>query len=97
MPGIVREGDTHIGHASPSPNPFHRTAYVPSQHTVFVNGRPAIVEGDETGCGDPAVGTSPNVYVGGILVHRLNDATGGHGTWAANAAATASGDVFANG
>lgn len=97
MPGIVRENDSHIGHASPTPNPFHSTVYIASQATVFINGRLAIVEGDSTACGDPVVGTSPNVYVGGLPVHRLGDATGGHDSWVPNAAGTASGDVFANG
>lgn len=96
MPGIVRQGDVHAGHASWTVNPFHKTAYVPSQNTVFVNGRPVIRKGDKTGCGDPAVGSSPDVYVGGILVHRLGDGTGGHKSWVPNRAASASGDVFAN-
>jgi hypothetical protein len=97
MPGIVREDDLHVGHASATPNPFHRTTYKHSQTTVFINSKLVIVEGDRTGCGDPAVGTSPNVYVGGIKVHRLGDATGGHGSWSPNSASTASGNVFANG
>ena len=97
MPGVVRKDDLHVGHASPTPNPFHRTKYQPSQTTVYVNGRLAIVKGDRTVCGDPAVGSSPDVYVEGILVHRLDDATGGHGSWVGNAAATGSGNVFAGG
>lgn len=94
MPGIVREDDMHIGHASPTPSPFHQTLYVASQSTVFVNNKLAIVKGDMTSCGDPAVGSSATVYIGGTLVHRLGDATGGHGSWVPNAAATASGDVI---
>ena len=28
MPAIVRKGlDSHIGHAIPTPNPFHKTTY----------------------------------------------------------------------
>lgn len=98
MPGIVREEDVHIGHASPSPNPFHQTQYVPNlNQTVYVNGRLAIVKGDQTACGDPAVGSSPNVYIGNVLVHRLGDSTGGHGSWVPNSAATSSENVFSNG
>ncbi len=97
MPGIVRVGDLHVGHASPTPNPFHQTAYVGGSPDVKINGRNVIRVGDTTACGDPAVGSSPNVKFNGILVHRLGDATGGHGSWVPNAAATASSDVFANG
>jgi uncharacterized Zn-binding protein involved in type VI secretion len=101
MPAVVREGDTHIGHPSPC-DPFHKTAYVAAGNTtVYVNGKLAIVKGDTTGCGDPAVGASGTVFFSGIAVHRLGDATGGHGTdscgedWFPNAAGTASGNVFA--
>lgn len=99
MPGIVRNGDPHVGHASPTPNPFHQTTYVGGSGDVFVNGKNAIrgESTDSTGCGDPAVGKSPNVYVNGIGVHRLGDSTGGHGSWVPNASAGASTDVFANG
>ena len=39
MPGIVRVGtDKHVGHASPTPNPFHKTPYATGAATVFVNG-----------------------------------------------------------
>ena len=28
MPAVTRVGlDSHVGHASPTPNPFHKTAY----------------------------------------------------------------------
>jgi len=37
------------------------------------------------------------VSVNGIAVHRKGDATGGHGSWVGNAAATGSGNVFAGG
>ena len=98
MPGIVRaEVDKHIGHASPTPSDFHQFKYVAGQTTVFVNNKPVIRVGDKTQCGDPAVGSSPNVYAEGKLVHRQGDATGGHGSWVPNAAETGSGDVYANG
>lgn len=98
MPGIVRASvDKHIGHASPTPNPKHTTAYVAGQSTVFANGKEVIRKGDKTSCGDPAVGSSSNVYAEGKLVHRQGDATGGHGSWVPNAAATGSGDVIVNG
>jgi uncharacterized Zn-binding protein involved in type VI secretion len=95
---VVRaEVDKHIGHASPTPNDFHQFAYTTSNTTVFANGYPIVRSGDKTECGDPVVGTSSNVYVEGELVHRQGDATGGHGSWVPNAAATGSGDVIANG
>lgn len=95
MPGVVRaEVDKHIGHASPTPNPFHQFSYTSSQNTVFCNGKPVVRKGDTTSCGDPAVGSSDTVYAEGKLVHRQGDATGGHGSWVPNAAATGSGDVI---
>jgi len=99
MPGVVRINlDTHVGHASPTPNPFHKTNYTSAnQSTVYVNGELVVVIGGKTVCGDPAVGSSPNVYAEGIKIHRLGDATGGHSSWVPNSAATASGNVFANG
>ena len=98
MPAIVRKGlDKHIGHASPTPNPFHKTSYATGSSDVFVNGAGAVRKGDITACGDPATGASSNVYVNGIQVHRKGDGTGGHGSWVGNAAATGSGNVFANG
>tara|TARA_R110002020_G_scaffold84796_1_gene209790 strand:+ start:58 stop:354 length:297 start_codon:yes stop_codon:yes gene_type:complete len=97
MPGIVRVGlDAHVGHASPTPSPFHKTSYAAGSPDVYVNNAKAVRIGDTTSCGDPAVGSSPNVYVNGILVHRLGDATGGHGSWVPNSAATGSDNVFAN-
>ena len=97
MPGIVRQGDSHAGHASPTPSPFHKTTYASGSPNVKVNGKEAIREGDSTGCGDPAVGKSGNVIINGKGVHRLGDSTGGHGSWVANSAATSSTNVFANG
>ena len=97
--GVVRDGqDRHYGHASPTPNPFHKTPYRSSlQDKVFVEGRKAIVKGDKTGCGDPAVGASTKVFIKGIGVHRRTDSTGGHGSWVPNAAATGSTKVLAGG
>ena len=41
---IIRAGDLHIGHASPTNGgtPFHQTPYIPTQNKVIVNGAPAI-------------------------------------------------------
>jgi len=98
MAGIVRAQDRHVGHASRTPNPFHCTSYVASaQSSVYVNSKLVIVDGDSTSCGDPAVAFSPNVFVENKPVHRLGDATGGHGSWRPNLAAEASPNVFANG
>ena len=98
MPGIVRVGiDTHVGHAAPTPNPFHQTSYATGAAKVFVNGAKVVRIGDTTGCRDPAAAGSSNVFAEGIGVHRIGDATSGHGSWVANAAATGSGDVKANG
>lgn len=95
MPGVVRQGDSHAGHASPTPNPFHKTSYVSSaQSKVYANGKRVIVDGDKTGCGDPAAAFSGRVFAEGKAVHRLGDATGGHGSWVPNAAASASGNVI---
>ncbi len=98
MPGIVRVGtDSHVGHASPTPNPFHQTAYATGASKVFVNGAKAVRITDTTGCGDPASEGSSDVFAEGLGVHRIGDATSGHGSWVANSAATGSGDVKANG
>lgn len=97
MPGIARKGvDTHIGHASPSPNPFHKTPYVVAgQIKVKVNGALAVTTGGSTACGDNAVGGSTKVTAGGLPVHRIGDATSGHGSWGPNACATGSINVIA--
>ena len=98
MPGIVRvDTDKHVGHASPSPNPFHQTLYEEGAATVFVNGDKVVRIGDKTYCGDPATAGSPDVFAEGIAVHRDDDATGGHTSWVPNRAETGSGDVIANG
>ena len=49
MPAIVRAGDVHLGHASPTPNFFHQTGYIPTQNKVIVNGAPAIRMATSTG------------------------------------------------
>jgi uncharacterized Zn-binding protein involved in type VI secretion len=96
MPGIVRSGkDSHAGHASPTPSPFHKTSYVGGSPNVFVNDAAVIRKGDKTSCGDPAVGKSSKVFVNNIGVHRKGDGTGGHGSWVPNSAATGSSNVFA--
>ena len=96
MPAITRVGlDNHIGHASPSPNPFHQTPYSTGSPDVFVNGAKAVRIGDGTACGDPATGGSSTVFVNSIGVHRQGDGTGGHGSCVPNASASGSPDTFA--
>jgi uncharacterized Zn-binding protein involved in type VI secretion len=98
MPAVTRVGlDNHVGHASPTPNPFHQTAYATGSPDVFTNNAKTVRVGDTTACGDPAAAGSPDVFVNGIAIHRLGDATSGHGSWVANASASGSGNVFANG
>jgi uncharacterized Zn-binding protein involved in type VI secretion len=96
LPGIVREGDIHVGHASRRPNPFHQTTYVATQTSVYVNNRPVIVLGDCTGCGDKVSSASSNVFIDGKPIHRLGDSTEGHDDWLPNFSASASANVFAN-
>ena len=98
MPPVTRVGlDSHVGHASPTPNPFHQTPYASGSPNVSVNGAAVVRIGDVTGCGDPAVGGSGTVKANGIGVHRIGDATGGHGSWVPNASASGSPDVSAGG
>ena len=97
MAGITRVGDAHQGHASATPNPFHKTTYASGSSNVFVNGKAAVRENDATGCGDKAVGKSSTVIVNGKGVHRIGDATSGHGSWVPNASAEGSGNVIAGG
>ena len=98
MPEITRVGlDTHVGHASPTPNPFHQTAYATGSDDVFVNSAKCTRIGDTTSCGDPATAGSATVFANGIAVHRIGDATGGHGSWVPNASASGSPNVFAGG
>ena len=96
MPEVTRVGDdSHIGHASPTPGPFHQTAYATGSPNVKVNGSLCTRIGDTTVCGDPATAGSATVFANGIKVHRKGDATGGHGSWVPNASASGSPNVFA--
>ena len=53
MPEVTRVGlDSHVGHASPTPNPFHQTAYAVGSPDVFTNGAATVRIGDTTSCGD---------------------------------------------
>jgi len=98
MPGIVRvDQDAHVGHDSPSPGPFHQTAYATGSENTFCNETAIVRIGDPTYCGDPASGGSGDVFVNGIPVHRQGDATAGHASWVPNSAASGSGNTFANG
>jgi len=98
MPAVSRVGlDTHVGHASPTPNPFHQTSYAAGSPNVFTNTAKTVRVGDTTGCGDPASAGSPNVFANKIKVHRLGDATAGHGSFVSNSSASGSNNVFANG
>ncbi len=98
MPEVTRVGlDNHVGHASPTPNPFHQTAYAVGSPNVFTNGAATVRIGDTTSCGDPATAGSSTVFVNGIGVHRKGDATGGHGSWVPNASNSGSSTVSAGG
>jgi len=97
MPEVSTTAHRHIGHVSPTPNPAHRTKYKASQSAVKAEGNDVITQGDSTGCGDPVVGFSTKVFVGGKGVHRKGDATGGHGSWPANASSEGSSKVNAGG
>lgn len=96
MPEVTRVNkDKHVGHASPTPNPFHQTAYAVGSENVLTNSERTVRIGDTTSCGDPATGGSTTVFVNGIGVHRKGDATGGHGSWIPNSSASGSDNVFA--
>ena len=98
MPEVTRvDTDSHIGHASSTPNPFHQTAYKEGSTNVLTNGKATVRIGDETHCGDPATGGSSTVKVNGIGVHRKGDSTGGHGSRVPNASASGSSNVIAGG
>jgi len=98
MAAVTRVGlDSHVGHASPTPNPFHSTAYASGSSNVNTNGAATVRIGDATSCGDPATGGSATVFVNGIGVHRKGDGTGGHGSFVPNSSASGSSNVFAGG
>jgi uncharacterized Zn-binding protein involved in type VI secretion len=98
MPAVTRVGlDSHVGHASPTPNPFHRTPYTSGSSNVNTNGAATVRIGDITGCGDPATGGSGTVFVNGIGVHRQGDGTGGHGSWVESVSSSGSPNVIAGG
>ena len=98
MAEVTRVGvDKHVGHASPTPNPFHQTAYAEGSDNVITNGKKTVRIGDKTSCGDPATAGSSTVLVNGIKVHRKGDATGGHGSWVPNESNSGSSNVFAGG
>jgi uncharacterized Zn-binding protein involved in type VI secretion len=97
MAEVVRANvDTHEGHDSDSPAPFHKTAYKEPGIKVFANGEQVIREGDTTDCGDPAVGNISTVFANGKPLHLKGHATGGHGSFVANKAKTGSPNVFAD-
>lgn len=89
------DSDKHIGHASPTPNPFHQTAYAVGSDNVITNGKKTVRKDDTTYCGDPAVGCSSKVIVNGRGVHRKGDGTGGHGSWVPNSSSSGSDNVIA--
>ena len=96
MAAVTRVGlDSHVGHASPTPNPFHQTAYASGSPNVYTNSAATVRIGDATSCGDPATGGSSTVKVNDIGVQRKGDATGGHGSWVGNASASGSANVIA--
>jgi len=68
MPGLVRQGsDSHAGHASPTPNPFHKTSYGSGSPNVFTNTKSNIRVGDSTTCGDPATSGSSGTAVTNLV------------------------------
>ena len=98
MPEVTRVSkDNHIGHVSPTPGPFHQTAYAEGSPNVFTNSAKTVRIGDKTFCGDPATEGSSTVFVNSIRVHRKGDATGGHESWVPNVSASGSPNVIAGG
>ena len=93
---VTRVGDdSHVGHASPTPNPFHQTAYATGSPNVFVNSSKCTRITDTTACGDPATAGSSTEFANGLRVHRRTDATGGHGSWVPNQSNSGSPNVKA--
>lgn len=93
--GTIDYASTHINgdmHVAPA-----QTLYVGGAGaTVFVNGFPAIMQGDVAMCGDIAVGCSATVFIGGRGVHRLTDQLDSHiGTYTPSVCVSAAGNVFA--
>ena len=74
MPEVTRVGlDSHVGHASPTPNPFHQFAYATGSPDVFTNSAKTVRIGDKTSCTDPATGGSTTVFVNGKEIARIGD------------------------
>jgi hypothetical protein len=96
--GVVRKGlDSHVGHASTTANPFHKTSYAnAAQSKVYSDSALVIVSGGKTACGDPTASVSGKVFAEGKGIHRQGDSTGGHGSWVASKAETGSSKVFAS-
>ena len=71
MPEITRVGlDSHVGHASPTPNPFHQTAYATGSPDVYVNGAKVVRIGDTTS--SAAASSFANTsFISGLAPHRL--------------------------
>jgi uncharacterized Zn-binding protein involved in type VI secretion len=44
---------------------------------VIINGKPAVVQGDSTGCGGVVVGGGSNVFINGKPMARSGDAIAG--------------------
>lgn len=100
MPGVCRvDSDKHVGHASPTPNPFHQTAYETGSPDVFTESKKTVrgQNTDKTYCTDVAVGASSSVFANSKGVHRIGDATSGHASWVPNKAATGSTTVISGG
>ena len=90
MPGIVRVNlDSHQGHSG-NRLPYHRTYYSSGSPNVFANNEKAVRKGDGCLCGDPATGGSTTVFINNKPAHRQGDATGGHGGYNPNSAASGS-------
>ena len=103
MPAIVRQGDVHVGHASPTPSPFHQTPYPGGSSNVFVNGIGVSRQGDNnTGHllpGSPCPGHSAPIATGSTSVFVNGKGCGrvGDGISGCTSVAEGSEDVFAGG
>ena len=95
MAAVTRiEVDSHVGHESPTPNPFHQYPYATGSSDVITNDKKTVRIGDTTTCGDPAIGGSTKVFINDLEVHRKGDPTGGHDSWVPNVSASGSDNVF---